>query len=132
MYLFRLLGLVAMAKLEDESIGAEEILTLCWEQSQHKYPERRLLAVECCSALAPYTLVSIRNSLMLSMLQQMLLEDKDPSVRASVVRSLALLVALMDDPDKYFQVVFYIISRCYIFISPINILLCICSVKNLP
>ncbi|KAF7407686.1 hypothetical protein HZH66_002223 [Vespula vulgaris] len=98
-----LAGLVAMAKLEDESIGGEEVLTLCWEQSQHKYPERRLLAVECCSALAPYTSVSIRNSLMLSMLQQMLLEDKDPSVRASVVRSLALLVALMDDPDKYFQ-----------------------------
>lgn len=43
---------------------------------------------------------------MLSMLQQMLLEDKDPIVRASVVRSLALLVTLMDDPDKYFQVMY--------------------------
>ncbi|EZA59311.1 hypothetical protein X777_15955 [Ooceraea biroi] len=83
--------------------GYEEILTICWEQSQHKYPERRLLAVECCSVLASYTSASIRNSLMLSMLQQMLLEDKDPVVRTSVVRSLALLIALMDDPDKYFQ-----------------------------
>ncbi|XP_076170747.1 RAB11-binding protein RELCH homolog isoform X1 [Ptiloglossa arizonensis] len=98
-----LAGLVAMAKLEDEPMEGEEILTICWEQSQHKYPEKRLLAVECCSVLAPYMSVGIRNSLMLSMLQQMLLEDKDPSVRACVVRSLALLIALMDDPDKYFQ-----------------------------
>lgn len=98
-----LAGLVAMAKFEDEPMDSEEILTICWEQSQDKYPERRLLAVECCSALVPYTSVGIRNSLMLSMLQQMLLEDKDPTVRASVVRSLALIIALMDDPDKYFQ-----------------------------
>lgn len=98
-----LAGFVAMAKLEDEPMEGEEILTICWEQSQHKYPEKRLLAVECCSVLAPYMSVGIRNSLMLSMLQQMLLEDKDPTVRASVVRSLALLIALMDDPDKYFQ-----------------------------
>ncbi|CAL7935188.1 unnamed protein product [Xylocopa violacea] len=98
-----LAGFVAMAKLEDEPMEGEEILTICWEQSQHKYPEKRLLAVECCSVLAPYMSVGIRNSLMLSMLQQMLLEDKDPIVRASVIKSLALLIALMDDPDKYFQ-----------------------------
>ncbi|KAG7187845.1 hypothetical protein KM043_016879 [Ampulex compressa] len=98
-----LAGLVATAKLEDDPIEGEEILTICWEQSQHKYPEKRLLAIECCSTLAPYTSVGIRNSLMLSMLQQMLLDDKDPVVRASVVRSLALLIALMDDPSKYFQ-----------------------------
>ncbi|XP_018359092.1 PREDICTED: lisH domain and HEAT repeat-containing protein KIAA1468 homolog isoform X1 [Trachymyrmex cornetzi] len=98
-----LAGLIVMAKLAEESLETEEILTICWEQSQHKYPERRLLAVECCSVLASYTSASIRNSLMLSMLQQMLLEDKDPVVRTSVVKSLALLIALMDDPDKYFQ-----------------------------
>ncbi|KYM94013.1 hypothetical protein ALC62_15375 [Cyphomyrmex costatus] len=98
-----LAGLIVMAKLAEESLETEEILTICWEQSQHKYSERRLLAVECCSVLASYTSASIRNSLMLSMLQQMLLEDKDPVVRTSVVKSLALLIALMDDPDKYFQ-----------------------------
>ncbi|XP_011883081.1 PREDICTED: lisH domain and HEAT repeat-containing protein KIAA1468 homolog [Vollenhovia emeryi] len=98
-----LAGLVVMVKLAEESLETEEILTICWEQSQHKYPERRLLAVECCSVLASYTSAAVRNSLMLSMLQQMLLEDKDPIVRTSVVRSLALLIALMDDPDKYFQ-----------------------------
>jgi hypothetical protein len=41
---------------------------------------------------------------MLSMLQQMLLEDKDDTVKETVVRSLALIVAFMDDKDKYFQV----------------------------
>jgi hypothetical protein len=41
---------------------------------------------------------------MISMLQQMLLDDKEPAVRVTVVKSLSLLVALMDDPDKYFQV----------------------------
>ncbi|XP_070166057.1 RAB11-binding protein RELCH homolog [Polyergus mexicanus] len=98
-----LAGLAIMAKLAEQPLEGEEILTICWEQSQHKYPERRLLAVECCSVLASYTSASIRNSLMLSMLQQMLLEDKDPIVRTSVVKTLALLIALMDDPDKYFQ-----------------------------
>ncbi|XP_015110035.1 RAB11-binding protein RELCH homolog [Diachasma alloeum] len=96
-------GLVSIIKIEDSPPGPEEILTICWEQSQHKYSERRLLSSECCSALAPYTPSGIRNSLMISMLQQMLLEDKEPSVRASVIQSLSLLVALMDDPDKYFQ-----------------------------
>jgi len=114
------LGLIVMAKFTEEPLETEEILTICWEQSQHKYPERRLLAVECCSVLASYTSASIRNSLMLSMLQQMLLEDKDPVVRTSVVRSLTLLIALMDDPDKYFQVNIllfytYIFFLCYFF-----------------
>lgn len=81
----------------------EDILTICWEQSQHRYTERRLLAVECCSTLAPYTSNDTRNSLVISMLQQMLLDDKDSTVRVSVVRSLTLLVTLADDPDKYFQ-----------------------------
>lgn len=97
-------GLAAMAKLEKELADNEEILNLCWEQSQHKHFERRLLSAECCSVLAIYTSSSIRNSLMISMLQQMLLDDKEPTVRVTVVKSLALLVALMDDPDKYFQV----------------------------
>jgi hypothetical protein len=41
---------------------------------------------------------------MVSMLQQMLLEDKDDTVKETAVRSLALIVAFMDDRDKYFQV----------------------------
>ena len=44
------------------------------------------------------------SSLVLSMLQQMLLDDKDDDVREAVVRSLGLLVAFITDPDKYSQV----------------------------
>ncbi|XP_066591487.1 RAB11-binding protein RELCH homolog [Prorops nasuta] len=98
-----LAGLIALSRQEDVSLDVEEIMTVCWEQSQHKYPEKRLLAVECCSALAPYAPANIRNSLMLSMLQQILLEDKDSNVRIAVVKSIALQVLLMNDSDKYFQ-----------------------------
>ncbi|XP_014225659.1 lisH domain and HEAT repeat-containing protein KIAA1468 homolog [Trichogramma pretiosum] len=98
-----LAGLSAIARLDPEPSENEEVLNLCWEYSQHKYPEQRILAAECCATLALYTTSGVRNSLMISMLQQMLLDDQDASVRCSVIKSLALLVALMDDSDKYFQ-----------------------------
>ena len=41
---------------------------------------------------------------MLSMLQQMLSEDREESVRVAVVRSAALIAALSPDCDKYAQV----------------------------
>ena len=44
------------------------------------------------------------SSLVLSMLKQMLLDDKDDDVREAVVRSLGLLAAFISDPDKYSQV----------------------------
>lgn len=50
---------------------------------------------------------------MLSMLQQMLLEDKDNTVKEAVVHSLALIVTFMDDKDKYFQV-----SSCLLTVQP--------------
>lgn len=46
----------------------------------------------------------LRNSLLLSILQQLLGEDREEAVRASCVRSLALIVAVMADTDKYTQV----------------------------
>ncbi|XP_049808480.1 RAB11-binding protein RELCH homolog [Schistocerca nitens] len=96
-------GMVAIAQCSGPALVETEVLPQCWEQLSHKHIERRLLVVESCSALAPYVSSSIRNSLMLSMLQQMLLEDKEETVRESVVRSLALIILLMDDKDKYFQ-----------------------------
>ncbi|KAJ9580267.1 hypothetical protein L9F63_004080, partial [Diploptera punctata] len=94
--------IVGIARCSGLSLVENEILPQCWEQISHKHVERRLLVAESCSALAPYVSSTIRNSLMLSMLQQML-EDKDDSVRDAVVRSLALIVTFMDDKDKYFQ-----------------------------
>lgn len=46
----------------------------------------------------------IRSSLVLSMLQQMLAEDKADMVREAVVKSLGVIMGYIDDPDKYSQV----------------------------
>lgn len=46
----------------------------------------------------------LRGSLVLSILHQMLTEDKAESVRQAVCRSLAVLVAFTDDSDKFKQV----------------------------
>ena len=52
----------------------------------------------------------IRSSLVLSMLQQMLHDDKEPEVREAVVRSLGLLMGFISDPDKYQQVGYFCIA----------------------
>ena len=46
----------------------------------------------------------LRGSLVLSILNQMLAEDKAESVRQAVCRSLAVLVAFTDDDGKFKQV----------------------------
>ncbi|XP_025114881.1 lisH domain and HEAT repeat-containing protein KIAA1468-like isoform X4 [Pomacea canaliculata] len=90
-----------------EHVGAErlveELLPQCWEQISHKYVERRLLVAEACGALASYLPPEMLSSLVLSMLQQMLLDDKDDDVRDAVVRSLGLLLGFITDADKYTQ-----------------------------
>ncbi|KAM9416860.1 RAB11-binding protein RELCH homolog isoform 15-T15 [Salvelinus alpinus] len=76
---------------------------LAKREINHKYSERRLLVAEACGALAPYLPKEIRSSLVLSMLQQMLAEDKADMVREAVVKSLAIIMGYIDDPDKYSQ-----------------------------
>ena len=46
----------------------------------------------------------MRGSLLVSILHQMQQEEKVESVICSVVRSLALVYAFVDDDDKYMQV----------------------------
>ena len=46
----------------------------------------------------------MRGSLVLSMLQQMVTDDKAEEVREAAVRSLGLLMGFVDDPDKFNQV----------------------------
>lgn len=43
---------------------------------------------------------------MLSMLQQMLAEDKADMVREAVIKSLGIIMGYIDDPDKYSQVLY--------------------------
>lgn len=95
-------GVVGIAKYAGEQLVENEILPQCWLQLTHKYIERRLLVAEACTVLIPYVSSPIRNSLILSMLQQML-EDKEDVVREQVVKALALLFSMCEDGDKYSQ-----------------------------
>uniref|UniRef100_A0A3Q3WBG1 LisH domain and HEAT repeat-containing protein KIAA1468 n=1 Tax=Mola mola TaxID=94237 RepID=A0A3Q3WBG1_MOLML len=98
-----LTGCVAFARHVGPTRVEAELLPQCWEQINHKYPERRLLVAESCGALAPYLPKEIRSSLVLSMLQQMLAEDKADMVREAVIKSLGIIMGYIDDPDKYSQ-----------------------------
>ncbi|GAB1600715.1 RAB11-binding protein RELCH homolog isoform X1 [Argonauta hians] len=96
-------GCVAFAKHVGPARLENELLPQCWEQISHKYPERRLLVAEACGALASYLPNEIRSSLVLSMLQQMLSDDKEEAVREAVVKSLGILFSFICDTDKYGQ-----------------------------
>uniref|UniRef100_A0AAY4A896 LisH domain-containing protein n=1 Tax=Denticeps clupeoides TaxID=299321 RepID=A0AAY4A896_9TELE len=98
-----LTGCVAFARHVGPTRVEAELLPQCWEQINHKYPERRLLVAESCGALAPYLPKEIRSSLVLSMLQQMLADDKADMVREAVVKSLGIIMGYIDDTDKYLQ-----------------------------
>ncbi|KAM5157223.1 RAB11-binding protein RELCH isoform 2-T2 [Mantella aurantiaca] len=98
-----LTGCVAFARHVGPTRVEAELLPQCWEQINHKYPERRLLVAESCGDLAPYLPKEIRSSLVLSMLQQMLMEDKADMVREAVIKSLGIIMGYIDDPDKYQQ-----------------------------
>lgn len=100
-----LTGLLSVAKCLGHERVEAELLPQCWEQINHKYLERRLLVAESCGYLAPQVASEIRSSLLLSMLQQMLKEEKEDAVRESATRSLAVLLAYVDDQDKFSQAV---------------------------
>lgn len=54
----------------------------------------------------------IRSSLLLSMLKQMLMDDKAEEVREAVVKSLGLVIGFIGDRDKYIQVWSWWCRRC--------------------
>ncbi|XP_036732596.2 RAB11-binding protein RELCH isoform X7 [Manis pentadactyla] len=74
-----LTGCVAFARHVGPTRVEAELLPQCWEQKE------------------------IRSSLVLSMLQQMLMEDKADLVREAVIKSLGIIMGYIDDPDKYQQ-----------------------------
>jgi hypothetical protein len=77
-----------------------ELLPQLWEQLEHKYPERRLLVAETCAVLMPYIPEPLLASLVFSMLQQLVLEDKSVEVRRSAIASLGLLILHLKDDTK--------------------------------
>ena len=48
----------------------EELLPRCWEQTSHRYIERRILVAQTVTVLAPSLQINIRSSLLLSILRE--------------------------------------------------------------
>lgn len=72
-------------------------------QINHMYEERRLLVAQSCGELAEFVRPEIRDSLILSIMQQ-LIEDSGTVVREAAAHNLALLLPLFPNLDKYFKV----------------------------
>nr|XP_020761257.1 LOW QUALITY PROTEIN: lisH domain and HEAT repeat-containing protein KIAA1468 homolog [Odocoileus virginianus texanus] len=86
-----LMGCVAFAHHVGPTRVDAELLPQCWEQ------------VNSCIGFSLAVIKEIRSSLVLSMLQQMSMEDKADSVREAVIKSLGIIMGYIDDPDKYQQ-----------------------------
>ncbi|KAK7272935.1 hypothetical protein RIF29_13979 [Crotalaria pallida] len=94
---------VTLAKNVGEMRTETELLPQCWEQISHMYEERRLLVAQSCGELAEFVRPEIRDSLILSIVQQ-LIEDSASVVREAAARNLALLLPFFPNMDKYFKV----------------------------
>lgn len=94
---------VTLAKNVGEMRTEMELLPQCWEQINHMYEERRLLVAQSCGELAEFVRPEIRDSLILSIVQQ-LVEDSATVVREAAAHNLALLLPLFPNMDKYFKV----------------------------
>ncbi|KAL6608032.1 hypothetical protein ACP70R_041095 [Stipagrostis hirtigluma subsp. patula] len=94
---------VELAKSVGEMRTETELLPQCWEQINHQYEERRLLVAQSCGELAVYVRPEIRDSLILSIVQQ-LVEDAATVVREAATHNLALLLPLFPNQDKYYKV----------------------------
>ncbi|CAH1420222.1 unnamed protein product [Lactuca virosa] len=94
---------VTLARNVGEMRTETELLPQCWEQISHMYEERRLLVAQSCGELAGFVRPEIRDSLILSIVQQ-LIEDSATVVREAATRNLALLLPLFPNMDKYIKV----------------------------
>ncbi|TQD96085.1 hypothetical protein C1H46_018321 [Malus baccata] len=94
---------VNLAKNVGEMRTETELLPQCWEQINHMYEERRLLVAQSCGEFAEFVRPEIRDSLILSIVQQFV-EDSATVVREAAAHNLALLLPLFPTMDKYFKV----------------------------
>ncbi|XP_051149752.1 uncharacterized protein LOC127264322 [Andrographis paniculata] len=94
---------VTLAKNIGELRTETELLPQCWEQVNHIYEERRVLVAQSCGEIAEFVRPEIRDSLILSIMQQ-LIEDSATVVREASAHNLALLLPLFPNTEKYFKV----------------------------
>ena len=117
-------ALVTYTKINPPERVISELLPHCWEHISDKQFEKRVLVAECCGKLTPHVQVlcawlggcgpsyhlnplfqsELRSSLLVSILSQLLIEDRVEVVRQAVVKSLTVVVALVDDETKFNQV----------------------------
>ena len=88
-----------------------ELLPQCWEQLSHPCAERRCMIAEACALLAPCLDPEMRSSLMFSILKQVLEEDKAGEVLFSAAKSLAILLSLVRDEQKFSQCI-HLLDLC--------------------
>ncbi|GFZ18924.1 HEAT repeat-containing protein [Actinidia rufa] len=99
-----------------ENVGLETIQTLAealpkivpyvlinHREINHMYKERKLLVAQSCGKLVKFVRPEIRDSLILSIMQQ-LIEDSATVVREAAAHNLALLLPLFPNMDKNFKV----------------------------
>ncbi|XP_022161286.1 lisH domain and HEAT repeat-containing protein KIAA1468-like isoform X1 [Myzus persicae] len=96
-------GLSWFLKYSNSEFFERELLPQLWHLLTDKYVEKRLLVAEACSWFSPLISCESRQSL-LSVLQQMLIEDTDESVRAATIKSIAINTVYIYDSDKYAQI----------------------------
>ena len=89
--------------------------------------ERRLLVAETCAVLLPYIPNALISSLVFSMLQQLVLEDKDLEVRQSAIKSLSILVCYLDHDSNKTDSVIEILGN---YICTISCLIFFQHLKN--
>ncbi|KAF5398904.1 hypothetical protein PHET_07799 [Paragonimus heterotremus] len=80
-----------------------ELIPQLWSQLNERPPppiSQRLLIVSACGVISPSTPAHLQSSLMLSILESNLNEERDEFVRAASIRSLACLTCLISDWDK--------------------------------
>uniref|UniRef100_A0A023EYQ8 Protein phosphatase 2a regulatory subunit a n=1 Tax=Triatoma infestans TaxID=30076 RepID=A0A023EYQ8_TRIIF len=96
-----LAGIIRLCHVCSEELVQGELLSQCWDLLGHKYPERRMLVAQTCALVSPIISSELRDSLLISILKQ-LLEDRDETVRTQSVTSLAVVASYMT--GKYPQV----------------------------
>ncbi|KAF7233674.1 hypothetical protein EG68_08551 [Paragonimus skrjabini miyazakii] len=80
-----------------------ELIPQLWSQLNERPPppvSQRLLIVSACGVISPSIPAHLQSSLMLSILESNLNEERDELVRAASIRSLACLTCLISDWDK--------------------------------
>lgn len=77
-----------------------ELLPQLWQQIEHKYAERRVLVAQTCLALIPHIPAPIRDSLVFSMLLQLVEQDRELIVRQTAADAMSVLVLYLQDDQK--------------------------------